>query len=159
MVLSPKSSKFIYRNTNVGSSQVAAAQFVPCKSLGGDTGALCWQNTARLYFMNTSQVRSADVDAVCQLLWRWRFVICRTHTPVNGHLSWTTQVSLYQKGKTNLDLTEARDSEWQWHQLDHMQVCTSHRLCHVVTPGPLVHINALHAGDANPIAACTTTSV
>ena len=31
----------------------------------------------------------------------------------------------YQKGKTNLDFTEARDSEWQWHQLGHMQVCTS----------------------------------
>jgi len=30
-----------------------------------------------------------------------------------------------QKGKTNLDFTEARDSEWQWHQLGHMQVCTS----------------------------------
>jgi len=29
------------------------------------------------------------------------------------------------KGKTNLDFTEARDSEWQWHQLGHMQVCTS----------------------------------
>jgi len=28
-----------------------------------------------------------------------------------------------QKGKTNLDFTEARDNEWQWHQLDHMQVC------------------------------------
>jgi len=30
--------------------------------------------------------------------------------------------------KTNLDFTEARDSEWQWHQLGHMQfmhVCTS----------------------------------
>jgi len=25
----------------------------------------------------------------------------------------------------NLDFTEARDSEWQWHQLGHMQVCTS----------------------------------
>jgi len=24
-------------------------------------------------------------------------------------------VSQYQKGKTNLDYTEARDSEWQWH--------------------------------------------
>jgi len=24
-------------------------------------------------------------------------------------------VSRYQKGKTNLDFTEARDSEWQWH--------------------------------------------
>jgi len=34
-------------------------------------------------------------------------------------------VSRYQKGKTNLDFTEARDSEWQWNQLDHMQVCTS----------------------------------
>jgi len=33
-------------------------------------------------------------------------------------------VSRYQKGKTNLDFTEATDSEWQWHQLGHMQVCT-----------------------------------
>jgi len=33
-------------------------------------------------------------------------------------------MSRYQKGKTNLDLTEARDSEWQWHQPGHMQVCT-----------------------------------
>jgi len=33
-------------------------------------------------------------------------------------------VSQYQKGKTNLDFTEARDSEWQWLQLGHMQVCT-----------------------------------
>jgi len=37
----------------------------------------------------------------------------------------TTQVSQYHKGKTNLDFTEARDSEWQWHQLGNMQVCTS----------------------------------
>ena len=34
-------------------------------------------------------------------------------------------MSRYQKGKTNLDFTEARDSEWQWHQLRRMQVCTS----------------------------------
>jgi len=34
-------------------------------------------------------------------------------------------VSQYQKDKTNLDFTEARDSQWQWHQLGHMQVCTS----------------------------------
>jgi len=24
-----------------------------------------------------------------------------------------------------MDFTEARDSEWQWHQLGHWQVCTS----------------------------------
>jgi len=34
-------------------------------------------------------------------------------------------MSRYQKGKTNLDFTEARDSEWQWHQLGLMQGCTS----------------------------------
>jgi len=34
-------------------------------------------------------------------------------------------VSRYQKGKTNLGFTEARDKEWQWHQLGHMQICTS----------------------------------
>ena len=36
----------------------------------------------------------------------------------------TTQVSQYQKGKTSLDFTEARNNEWQWHPLGHMQVCT-----------------------------------
>jgi len=34
-------------------------------------------------------------------------------------------VSWYQKGKTNRDFTEAKDSEWQWHKLGHMQVCIS----------------------------------
>jgi len=34
-------------------------------------------------------------------------------------------MSRYQKGESNLDFTEARGSEWQWHQLGHMQVCTS----------------------------------
>ena len=34
-------------------------------------------------------------------------------------------MSRYQKGKTNLDFTEATDSEWQRHQLGRMQVCTS----------------------------------
>jgi len=29
------------------------------------------------------------------------------------------------ESKTNLDYTEARDSKWQWHQLGHMQACTS----------------------------------
>jgi len=34
-------------------------------------------------------------------------------------------VSQYQKGKTNLDFIGERDREWQWHQLSHMQACTS----------------------------------
>ena len=52
-------------------------------------------------------------------------VTTTTLQPFNGLFSRTTRVSRYQKGKTNLDFTGARDSEWQWHQLGHMQVCTS----------------------------------
>jgi len=48
--------------------------------------------------------------------------------PFNSLFSWTPWVSRYQKGKTSLDLNEARDDGvlgWQWHQLDHMQtICT-----------------------------------
>ena len=58
-----------------------------------------------------------------------RLVILSSYTinthPFNGPLSGTTQVSRYQKGKTNLDFVEARDNEWQWHPLGDMQVCTS----------------------------------
>ena len=57
----------------------------------------------------------------------WTFYLySHTHTHLfNGPLSGTTRVSRYQKGKTNLDFTESRDSEWQWHRLGHVQVCTS----------------------------------
>jgi len=61
-------------------------------------------------------------------LWWTERQSCSIHThthPFNGPLSGTTRLGRYQKGKTNLDFTEARDSEWQWHQLGHMQVCTS----------------------------------
>jgi len=62
-------------------------------------------------------------------------------------------VSWYQKGKTNLDFTEARDSEWQWHQLGHMQVCTSlQRDNHASTP-PL----SFYRPDALPAAQPTAS--
>jgi len=52
--------------------------------------------------------------------------ILLTHTHrLMALLSGTTWVSRYQKGKTNMDFTGARDSEWQWHQLGRMPVCTS----------------------------------
>jgi len=38
----------------------------------------------------------------------------------SSYLSRTTWVS--QKGRTILDLNEARDDGWQWYQLDHMQI-------------------------------------
>jgi len=46
-------------------------------------------------------------------------------------------VSQYQKGKTNLDFTEARDSEWQWQPLGHVQVCTSLQTDNHASTSPL----------------------
>jgi len=51
-------------------------------------------------------------------------------------------VSRYQKGKTNLDFTEARDSEWQWHQQGHMQVCTSLQTDNHASTPPLSFLQA-----------------
>ena len=70
--------------------------------------------------MHTSHIRQGLCPSA------QHFFETHTHThPFNGPLSRTTQVGRYQKGKTNLDFTTARDSEWQWHQLGQMQVCTS----------------------------------
>jgi len=64
-----------------------------------------------------------------------------TH-PFNGPLSRTTPVSRYQKSKTILDFTETGDSEWQWHQLGHMQVCTSFQTDNHASTPPLSFLQA-----------------
>jgi len=62
-------------------------------------------------------------------------------------------VSQYQKGKTNLDFTEARDSEWQWHQLGRMQVCTSFQTDNHASTPPL----SFYRPDALPAAQPTAS--
>jgi len=65
--------------------------------------------------------------------------------PFNGLFSRTTWVSRYQKSKTNLDFTGARDSEWQWHQLGllgHVQVCTSLQTDNHASTPPLCFLQA-----------------
>jgi len=73
--------------------------------------------------------------------------------PFNGPLSGTTRVSRYQKGKTNLDFTEARDSEWQWHHLGQMQVCTSLQTDNHASTPPL----SFYRPDAFPAAQPTAS--
>jgi len=55
----------------------------------------------------------------------------------NGPFSGSTQVSRYQKGKISLDFTEARDSEWQWHQLGCMQIGSSLQTDNYASTPPL----------------------
>jgi len=62
----------------------------------------------------------------------------------------------YQKGrpKTNLDFSEARDSEWQWHQLGHVQVCTALQTDNNARTPPF---SFLQAGYALPAAQPTVS--
>jgi len=74
-----------------------------------------------------------------------------THThPFNGCLSGTTQVSWYQKGKTKLDFTEARDSEWQWHHIISYQGFLVRPLLR--EPRPQVHYKSQPDATAGPYA-------
>ena len=54
--------------------------------------------------------RAAKRVCVCVCVYIYIYIYTPTH-PFNGPLSRTTRVSLYQKGKTNLDFTETRNSE------------------------------------------------
>jgi len=72
---------------------------------------------------------------------RCRLAYCPSYATAT-HFIGTTRVSRYQKGKSNLNFSEARDSEWQWHQLDRMQVCTSLQTDnHAITPTIYTHNN------------------
>jgi len=86
-----------------------------------------------LHYNYNMLVMSDNIAYSCS--WTARLQICNKikhkaskyiHT-FNGLFSGTTRVSRCQKGKTNSDFTEARDSEWQWHQKINVsiQVCTS----------------------------------
>jgi len=79
------------------------------------TPALTQQHTATMSFKWHYILHSNDTKFLC--------IQYYTHThKFNGPFSRTIRVGRYQKGKTNVDFTEARDSEWQWH---HLGICKS----------------------------------
>jgi len=47
-------------------------------------------------------------------------------------------MSRYQKGETSRDFSEARDTDWQWHQLGRMQACTSLQTDNHASSPPLI---------------------
>ena len=82
----------------------------------------------------------------------------RTHThPFNGPFSGTTRLGRYQKGQTNLDFTEARDSEWQWHQMAIYMYKSAPRSRQITTPAP--HHSVFYRPDALPAAQPTASKL
>jgi len=72
-----------------------------CAGSAGMQAANLWSNKI-LYLNKGCQLTQVNLYNV------------RTYTYTRLLALCPSQVSRYQKGKTSLDFTEARDSEWQW---------------------------------------------
>ena len=89
--------------------------------------------------------------SLSQLL-TWKYAHARLMALFPGLPGWAGT----RKVKTNLDFTEARDSEWQWHQLGHrgpMQVYTSLQTDNHTNTSPL----SFYGPDALPAAQPTAS--
>jgi len=64
------------------------------------------------------------------------------HRPVYRPFDQDYPGEMVPEDKTNLDFTEARDREWQWHQLGQMQVCTSLKTDNHASTPPLSFLQA-----------------
>ena len=95
--------------------------YVRMPDCSGNTSVTVYARCFGLMFVESTVIFHTD----CEQYYSYSSYIHTYIHLLNGPFSGTTQVSWYQKGKTNLDFTGARDSGWQWHQLGHMQLCTS----------------------------------
>ena len=114
---------------------------------GAKAEEISYNADAMSHFQRQVKTYSAVVWTCYLVVAVWRqfafSVLTSTHTHTfSGPFSRTTRVSRYQKGKTNLDFTEARDSEWQWHQLGRVQVCTSLQTDNHASTPPLSFLQA-----------------
>ena len=109
-----------------------------------------WETWSPFYVIHVSLRTSDSISRTASLSAQ---LFCRayqcfqqanTHTRLTAFVSGTTLVSRYKKGKTNLDVTEARDSEWQWYQLDYMQVCTSLQTDNHASTSPVSFYRQIH---------------
>ena len=72
---------------------------------------------------------------------RPKFFTCSTRHTSNTAPFRVGHARNFRPKTTSPPITEARDSEWQWHQLGRMQVCTSQTDNHASTP-PLSFLQA-----------------
>jgi len=87
-----------------------------------------------------------DITLICDVI----NMYTHTHThPFNGPFSGTTQVSRYQKGKTNLDFTEARVSEHRSGSGISWAICKSAPFSRQITM-PAPHHSDFYRPDAIP---------
>jgi len=85
------------------------------------------------------KTKLASVYLCCK---RHCFTHTCTHTYSHFMFLWTLSGMWVSQYQNQSGFTEARDCEWQWHQLGHMQICTSPQTNnHACTP-PLSFLQA-----------------
>jgi len=109
-----------------------------------------WEQNNKWYAM---AITNALHTRVTRSQWITAFNTDELHTHTHTHTTHThTHLTALcpglprwagtRKVKTNLDFKEARDSEWQSHQLGHMQVCTSLQTDNHASTPPLIFLQA-----------------
>jgi len=122
----------------------------PKTELWGAGMVICLERGADLHM---AQLMPLPLTVTCfsKIQIGFAFLVPGYTHPFNGFLSGTTRVSRYQKGKTNLDFTEARDSEWQWNPLGK----SAPRSRQITTPAP--YRSVFYRPDALPAAQPTVS--
>ena len=102
-------------------------EILPSWSLSTGLGCFRDRSIINIYQQCNAELWMLVQPYACVKLWTvgpTRTVSTHTY-PFNGPFFRDYPGEPVPKRKTNLDFTEARDSEWQWYQLGHVQVCTS----------------------------------
>jgi len=121
----------------------------PSNGLKSHLAATC--TISNMYNTHNSWQKSKQANEQC--VQHWTYIHTYIHTPILRP-SWLC-LGFHGWGgtRTNLDFTEARNNEWQWHQMDHTQICTSPQTDNLPSNPPL---SFLQAGCPS---CCSTNSI
>ena len=86
-----------------------------------------------------SYISSSGSVHVVELWWKTHG---HTHTHILQPSGLCPELPSWAGTRTNVDFTEARDSEWQWHQLVYLQICTSPQTDNHASTLPLSFLQA-----------------
>jgi len=141
-----------------GNSSITSGMGISVAAVVNSTGQCTYYHWGELRYL----LRRLNQQVVIRKVWGSKSLLLQNPavldfgywlTQITVPLSGTTRVNQYQEGKSNLDFTEARDSEWQWHQLGHMQVCTSIQTDNHASS----HHSVFYRPDALPVAQPTAS--
>jgi len=103
---------------------------------------LCQSKPLYYHFYLTLQTCCSTVQISVFFVMGVECIITHTHTRLTALFPGLPRWAGTRNCKTNLNFTEARDSEWQWHQLGCMQVCTSLQADNHASTPPLSFLQA-----------------